>query len=55
MICHTMSYPLTLTAILQRAETLFGSAEIVSELPDHTPNSYTYRDMVEYFLSRSSS
>jgi fatty-acyl-CoA synthase len=46
MNCHTMDYPLTLTAIMQRAETLFGSTEIVSELPDKTPFRYTYRDMV---------
>ncbi len=46
MTRFTMDYPLTLPAILQRAEALFGSVEIVSELPDKTLFRYTYRDMI---------
>jgi fatty-acyl-CoA synthase len=46
MECLTMAYPLTLPAILQRAEALFGQVEIVSELPDKTLFRYTYRDMI---------
>jgi fatty-acyl-CoA synthase len=46
MARFTMDYALTLPAILQRAETLFGMVEIVSELPDKTLFRYTYRDMI---------
>jgi fatty-acyl-CoA synthase len=46
MTCLTMDYPLTLPAILRRAETLFASTEIVSELPDKTNYRYTYGDMI---------
>jgi fatty-acyl-CoA synthase len=45
MNCLTMRYPLTLPAILRRAEALYTTKEIVSELPDRTPHRYTYRDM----------
>jgi fatty-acyl-CoA synthase len=45
MNCNTMDCPLTLTAILQRAETLFGAGEIFSELPDQSTVRYTYADM----------
>ena len=42
-----MDYPLTLTAILRRAETVFGGREIVSQLPDKIIHRYTYADMAE--------
>jgi fatty-acyl-CoA synthase len=40
-----MSYQLTLSSILQRAETLFGYKQIVSRLPDKTTHRYSYADM----------
>ncbi|MER3554324.1 MAG: long-chain fatty acid--CoA ligase [Meiothermus sp.] len=39
-----MNYPLTLTSILERAGTLFGSQEIVTRLPDKSLHRYTYAD-----------
>jgi fatty-acyl-CoA synthase len=39
-----MDYQLTLPTILRRAETLFGSKQIISRLPDKTIHRYTYRD-----------
>lgn len=41
-----MNYQLTLTAILERAEALFGPKEIVSRLPDKSFHRYTYADFV---------
>ena len=38
-----MDYELTLNSILQRAETVFGGREIVSQSPDKTLHRYTYR------------
>jgi fatty-acyl-CoA synthase len=40
-----MDFPLTLPAILRRAETYFGDKEIVSRLPDKSFHRYTYSDM----------
>jgi fatty-acyl-CoA synthase len=39
-----MDFPLTLTHLLERAKTLFGSAEIVSRRPDRSIHRYTYAD-----------
>jgi fatty-acyl-CoA synthase len=47
MHCLTMDYQLTLPAVLKRAEMLYGSKEIVSELPDKTAHRYTYREMIQ--------
>ena len=41
-----MDYPLTLPAILRRAELLYGKKEIVSRLPDKRFHRYTYTDFV---------
>jgi fatty-acyl-CoA synthase len=41
----TMSAPLLINGILQRAGTLFSDAEIVSILPSGSRHSYTYRDL----------
>lgn len=40
-----MDYPLTLTAILRRAESLFGRKEVVSRLPDKSFHRMTYREL----------
>jgi len=40
-----MQYPLTLTPILERAATLFGSVEIVARLPDKSLRRSTYADI----------
>jgi fatty-acyl-CoA synthase len=40
-----MDYPLTLDAILRRADALYGSREVVSRLPDKSLHRYTYRDL----------
>src|SRR5712692_3649822 len=37
-----MNYPLTVPAILKRAETLYASKEIVNEQPDGSWHRYTY-------------
>ena len=42
-----MDYPLTLPVVLRRAETLFGSREVVSRLPDKSIHRYTYADMAQ--------
>ncbi len=42
-----MSYPLTLTHILNRAEKYFGKNEIVSRMPDHSLHRYTYADFTK--------
>ena len=42
-----MNYPLTVPAILQRAETLYVSKEIVNEQPDKSWHRYTYRDLAQ--------
>jgi fatty-acyl-CoA synthase len=47
MTCLTMDYPLTLTAIMRRAETFFGSREIVTQWQDGTLHRYTYRDLIQ--------
>ncbi len=39
-----MHFPLTITAMIRRAETLFGHKEVVSRLPDKSYHRYTYRD-----------
>ncbi|MGZ3873073.1 MAG: long-chain fatty acid--CoA ligase [Mucilaginibacter sp.] len=39
-----MEYQLTIPTILRRAETLYGTKEIVSRLPDKSIHRYTYRD-----------
>jgi fatty-acyl-CoA synthase len=41
-----MDYPLTIPAILRRAETLFGSREVVSRRSDKTLHRYSYADMI---------
>ncbi len=41
-----MDYELNLTAILRRAETLFGRKEIVTRLPDRSFHRYTYADFI---------
>ena len=41
-----MDFQLTLPAIMRRAETLFGSKEIVTRLPDKSFHRYTYADFV---------
>ena len=38
-----MDYPLTLTTILRRAETLYGDREIVSQGADKSLHRYSYR------------
>src|ERR1700732_831673 len=40
-----MKFNLTVPGILKRAETLFGSGEIVSQTPDKQFHRYTYRDL----------
>src|SRR5438067_13483877 len=40
-----MDFQLTLPHLLRRAETYFGSKEIVTRLPDRSFHRYTYRDM----------
>ena len=40
-----MEYQLTLPTILRRAETLFGTKEIVTYLPDKSLHRYTYLDL----------
>ncbi len=40
-----MDYPLTITTILRRAETLYGTREIVSQRPDKSLHRYTYAGM----------
>src|SRR5438445_13472369 len=40
-----MNYPLTVPAILRRAETLYVSKEIVNEQPDGGWHRYTYLDL----------
>ncbi|HLJ94714.1 MAG TPA: long-chain fatty acid--CoA ligase [Gemmataceae bacterium] len=42
-----MNYPLTVPAILKRAETLYGSKEIVTEQPDKSWHRYTYGDLAQ--------
>jgi fatty-acyl-CoA synthase len=42
-----MNYPLTVPAILKRAETLYFSKEIVNEQPDRGWHRYTYRDLAQ--------
>jgi fatty-acyl-CoA synthase len=39
-----MQFPLTLPALLRRAETFFGGREIVTRLPDKSFHRYTYAD-----------
>ncbi len=39
-----MSFPLTLTHVLERAGKLFGDSQIVSRLSDKTLHRHTYRD-----------
>lgn len=41
-----MDYQLTIPAMLQRAETLYGHKEIVTRLPDKRLHRYTYSEMV---------
>jgi len=41
-----MDYPLTLNAILQRAEMLYGPKEVVTRLPDKSIHRYTNREMI---------
>lgn len=40
-----MDYQLTVSAILRRAESLFGAKEIISLLPDKSIHRYTYHDL----------
>src|SRR5262249_5727475 len=42
-----MHYPLTVSAILKRAETLYTAKEIVNEQPDKSWHRYTYRDLAQ--------
>lgn len=42
-----MDYPLTLTAILERAGKYFGDTEIVSRRPDRSLHRYTFRDFYQ--------
>jgi fatty-acyl-CoA synthase len=42
-----MDFPLTLTAIFRRAETLSGEREIVSRRPDRTLHRYRYHDFAD--------
>lgn len=51
MLGTMMQYPLTLTAVLQRAGRLFGASEIVSRLPDRTLHRSSYAEM--YHRSRA--
>src|SRR5262245_12591330 len=46
MNLSTIDFPLTVPAIMRRAEALFGGKEIVSELPDKTLHRYRYCDMI---------
>ncbi len=39
-----MHFPLTITAMIRRAEALHGHKEVVSRLPDKSYHRYTYRD-----------
>ncbi len=41
-----MHFPLTITAMIRRAEALHGHKEVVSRLPDKSYHRYTYRDAV---------
>src|SRR5438874_13566538 len=41
-----MPFPLTLTALVHRAEQLFGDREILSELPDHSWHRLTYASVL---------
>ena len=40
-----MEFQLTLPPVLRRAETYFGSQEVVSRLPDRSFHTYTFRDL----------
>ena len=40
-----MDFQLTLPPVLRRAETYFGSQEVVSRLPDRSFHTYTFRDL----------
>ena len=42
-----MDFPLTLAAIFRRAESLYGSREIVTRLPDKTLHRYRYGDFAQ--------
>ncbi|MCL6522974.1 MAG: long-chain fatty acid--CoA ligase [Firmicutes bacterium] len=42
-----MEYPLTLPAMLRRAELLFGRKEIVTRRPDRSFHRYTYADFIQ--------
>src|SRR5438093_13056406 len=42
-----MDFPLTLSTIFRRAETLFGAREIVTRRADKTLHRYRYRDFAE--------
>jgi len=41
-----MNYPLTVSAMLRRAETLFGEKQIVSRRPDRSLQRISYRDLI---------
>ncbi|MGI8422362.1 MAG: long-chain fatty acid--CoA ligase [Gaiellaceae bacterium] len=42
----TMDFPLTVPAILRRAERFFGGREIVTRLPDRSPHRTTYGELL---------
>jgi acyl-CoA synthetase (AMP-forming)/AMP-acid ligase II len=46
MVGLMMNYPLTVSAMLRRAEMLFGEKQIVSRLPDRSLQRISYRDLI---------
>ena len=46
MVGLMMNYPLTVSAMLGRAETLFGTKQIVSRRPDRSLQRTSYRDFI---------
>jgi len=43
----TMDYPLTLSAIVRRAEALFGHKQVTSRLPDKSIQRHSYADVID--------
>ena len=43
----TMDYPLTLSAIVRRAEALFGHKQVTSRLPDKSIRRHSYADVID--------
>ena len=44
----TMDYPLTLSAIVRRAEAIFGHKHVTSRLPDKSIRSVTAEELIKF-------